>query len=82
VSAHLCHAEGCQVEVPPRLLMCRRHWRMVPPPLQDAVWANYRRGQERRKDPTPEYMAAARAAIEAVAEREGRALRLPFGEPS
>jgi hypothetical protein len=71
MSAHLCHAWGCQVAVPPRMLMCRRHWRMVPGSLQDAVWATYRRGQERRKDPTQEYLAAARAAVLAVAEREG-----------
>lgn len=68
---HVCHAEGCTMEVPPRMLMCRRHWRMVPRSLQDAVWATYVRGQEVRKDPTAENLKAARAAIDYVANREG-----------
>ena len=73
---HTCHARGCTTTVPPRLLMCRRHWRMVPRPLQDAVWDAYAPGQERRKDPSPAYLDAARAAIDAVALKEGR--QLPF----
>lgn len=69
--AHLCHAKRCPVTVPPKLLMCPAHWRMVPPALQRAVWAAYVKGQEIRKDPTPAYLAAAKAAIEAVAKKEG-----------
>ena len=26
------------------LLMCRRHWYMVPKPLRDAIWQTYRDG--------------------------------------
>lgn len=69
---HRCHAEACPVAVPPSMLMCRRHWRMVPKALQAEVWAHYVPGQEIRKDPTDTYLAAAQAAIEAVATREGR----------
>lgn len=69
---HVCHAEGCEVAVPPRMLMCLTHWRMVPRELQRRVWATYVEGQEIRKDPTPEYMEAQRAAVEAVAIKEGR----------
>ncbi|MEM7019161.1 MAG: hypothetical protein AAF512_17690 [Pseudomonadota bacterium] len=68
---HLCHAEGCQEAVPPKLLMCRRHWRMVPAELQQAVWQHYRKGQERDKRPTRDYLSAAQAAIRAVAVSEG-----------
>lgn len=68
--AHLCHARGCSTAVDPRLLMCAPHWRLVPRALQLAVWRSYRRGQELRKDPSREYVEAARAAIEAVAQRE------------
>ena len=64
---HHCHAEGCELIVPPKLLMCANHWFMVPKPLRDAVWRTYRPGQERDKRPSPEYLAAAKAAIEAVA---------------
>lgn len=70
--AHRCHAIGCEVEVLPSLLMCRAHWMKVPKPLRRTVWSFYRRGQEQRKDPTPEYLAAAREAIDAVYEREQR----------
>jgi hypothetical protein len=68
---HLCHAEGCKTAVPPKLLMCSRHWKMVPGKLQQGVWATYRRGQEAGAAPvTSEYLAAADAAIKAVAGKE------------
>lgn len=67
---HLCHAEGCPVEVAPSLLMCLKHWRMVPPPLKAAVWREYRRGQEVDKRPSPGYLKAAGDAIAAVAKIE------------
>ena len=73
---HLCHAVGCPVEVPPRLLMCFRHWRMVPKPLRDAVWAYYVPGQEVAKNPTLEYLKAASRAVGAVAKQEGRPSKL------
>lgn len=69
---HVCHALGCNVRVPPKMLMCRRHWYMVPKPLRDAVWGAYVPGQEIRKDPTDEYMDVQRAAVDAVARKEGR----------
>lgn len=69
MSAHTCHARGCETPVPPRMFMCRTHWRIVPKAMQDAIWAAYVPGQERRKDPTSEYLDAARAAIDFVAER-------------
>lgn len=69
---HHCHARGCPVEVPPKMLMCKRHWFMVPPALRQAVWDTYSPGQEIRRDPTEAYLAAADAAIEAVAIKEGR----------
>ena len=65
---HQCHARGCEIEVDPALLMCRRHWFMVPPPLRREVWRTYRPGQEDDKLPSDEYLLAARAAIEAVPE--------------
>lgn len=73
MSLHRCHAKGCQFVVPPKRLMCRKHWFMVPHPLRQAVWDHYRLGQEVTKDPSAEYLEAARLAIEAVAEKEGRA---------
>jgi hypothetical protein len=54
------------------MFMCGKHWRMVPKPLRDAVWATYVPGQEIRKDPTPEYLDITREAIDAVADKEAR----------
>jgi hypothetical protein len=71
--AHTCHAKGCPVPVPPKLLMCRKHWYMVPKPLRDAVWAEYRPGQEIDKQPSMAYLHVMRAAIDAVAAKEGLA---------
>lgn len=73
--AHTCHADNCEQAVPPRMLMCRRHWYMVPKRLRDQLWAEYVPGQERRKDPTRTYIEAARACIDAVAAKEARSER-------
>lgn len=72
MSRHICHAINCETPCPPRHLMCARHWRMVPRNLQLDVWAMYEPGQETTKTPTPEYLDAAIAAINAVATKEGR----------
>ena len=70
--SHLCHAAGCQLSVPPKMLMCKRHWYMVPIALRHDVWREYRPGQERDKHPSEAYLMAMRAAIEAVSKKEGR----------
>jgi diadenosine tetraphosphatase ApaH/serine/threonine PP2A family protein phosphatase len=68
---HECHAHGCTREVPPRLLMCGKHWAMVPRPVQMMVWKEYRAGQENTKDPSTAYLAAHHTAIAVVAMAEG-----------
>lgn len=73
MSAHTCHAEGCTIRCKPEFLMCRKHWFMVPRALQDAVWDAYVPGQcDFDPLPSDEWHAAADAAIEAVAVKEGR----------
>ena len=72
MSAHRCHALGCEKNVPPKMLMCLRHWRMVPVLLQRAVWREYVPGQEVRKDPTDAYLYVQAAAVNAVADKESR----------
>jgi hypothetical protein len=69
---HECHAAGCSKEIPPRLLMCFRHWRMVPRKLQITIWNEYRSGQEVDKRPSLMYLVAQRAAVALVAQAEGR----------
>lgn len=70
---HRCHAKECVTEVKPTMLMCLKHWRLVPFELQRKVWATYRPGQCSDKNPSPQWVEAARAAIDAVAKREGKA---------
>lgn len=72
--AHRCHALGCQVTVPPEMLMCKRHWFSVPHNIRRAVWTHYRPGQCDDKRPSREWHRAADAAIGAVAKKEGRPL--------
>ena len=68
---HTCHATGCTTPVPPRMFMCKRHWFRLPTHMRDEVWRVYRPGQEVTKDPSPEYVATARAAIRWLEAKEG-----------
>lgn len=70
--SHLCHAVACERPVPPAILMCAAHWRMVPGELQREVWRTYRPGQERDKSPSRAYLTALKRAVDVVARQEGR----------
>lgn len=72
--SHRCHAIECTIEVPPKMHMCYKHWRMVPKLVQDLIWNHYRPGQEIDKQPTIEYLAVAYVAISCVALKEGKPL--------
>jgi len=67
--SHTCHAPNCPVEVPPKMFMCKPHWMSLRPSLRDEIWKTYRPGQEVTKDPSPEYLAAARKAIDYLAAK-------------
>lgn len=67
---HKCHARGCNVPTRPEVLMCFRHWGMVPHTLRSEVWRYYRAGQCDDKQVSREWLNAADAAIEAVAAKE------------
>lgn len=71
MSEHTCHAYKCGRRVDPAMVMCTRHWFMVPKRLRDIIWRTYRRGQEITKDPSHEYMVAQRGAVWAVFVLEG-----------
>ena len=68
---HTCHAQNCKVIVKPALLMCSKHWQMVPAPMKQKVYQAYVPGQGLTGTrPTKEYLSAARAAITYVAAKE------------
>jgi hypothetical protein len=72
--SHTCHAVACEQYIPPTMLMCRQHWFMVPLSLRNKVWAAYRDGQCDTLDPSSAYCKTAKAAVIAVAEKEGRVI--------
>lgn len=67
---HCCHAKGCKIEVKPELLMCPKHWFMVPADIRNEVWKHYRAGQCDDKNPSAAWHKAADAAIAYVAKKE------------
>jgi hypothetical protein len=69
--AHHCHATNCTTPIKPEVFMCYPHWKMVPRPMQQGIWATYRVGQCDDLNPSAEYCQAARNAVIAVAEKEG-----------
>ena len=52
------------------MLMCYKHWRMVPRRLQLEVWRTYRDGQCDDWEITHDYAVAAANAVRAVAALE------------
>ncbi len=64
---HHCHAHGCEVAVPPKMFMCRSHWYSLRKPLRDAIWREYRPGQENDKQASARYLAVQRRAVAEVA---------------
>ena len=67
---HTCHAHGCNAEVPPKMFMCKPHWFRLRKPLQKAIWAEYRPGQERDKNPSDRYLAVQQLAVAEMAYKD------------
>lgn len=64
VTKHLCHWPTCNVEVPPKMWGCKKHWFMLPLKIRQRIWATYRPGQEIDKKPSEAYLEAAMEARE------------------
>jgi hypothetical protein len=62
---HKCAVSGCNHQVKLDLLMCRRHWFMVPAGLRDKLMETWRQGTN------VQYIAARRACVEAVEQIRG-----------
>lgn len=69
MSAHVCHAHDCGKPVPPKMFACRSHWYALRKPLRDAIWREYRPGQENDKKVTARYMAVQKLAVAELAFR-------------
>lgn len=71
ISVHTCHATACEVNVPPEMFMCRRHWFMLPKRLRDKIWRHYREGQCDDWQITKAYSEAAKECVRFIAAKEG-----------
>lgn len=78
--SHICHAYKCNIQIPPKMLMCLKHWRKVPREIQNKIWATYRPGQEIDKIITEEYSDAFDNAVESVARKEGYILPVRYNK--
>lgn len=70
---HTCHWPGCDTQVPPAMWGCKPHWFRLPKPLRDRIWDAYVPGQEKRMDPSDEYLAVAHEVQAWIAEHGGAA---------
>ena len=57
---HTCHWPSCDKQVAPKMWGCRKHWFTLPAKLRARIWKHYRPGQEDDKQPSNEYISAAR----------------------
>lgn len=79
---HKCHAHGCPLAVPPKFLFCAKHWHSTRKTLQNAIWNEYRAGQEDDKNASDRYMAIQRLCVSELAHRMpgGSAVALRYAE--
>ena len=70
-----CVADDCKIRIPRRLLMCPKHWRKVPRPIQQRIYMFYRPGQEIDKNYSDDYIIAVMDAIQAVRDWKPRHLK-------
>lgn len=68
--SHVCHAHGCNRRVPPSMFACKPHWFALPKPIRDAIWQEYREGQEDDKRPSLRYLAVQQLAVATLAYRD------------
>lgn len=66
---HTCHWTNCGKQVPPAMWGCKEHWFKLPKPLRDAIWKEYRPGQEKDGTPSDRYLIVAELVKEWIAGR-------------
>lgn len=72
MSFHKCHAFMCDKPVQPRMLMCKKHWAMVPTNIQVRIKTNFHPDQCSGKiRPSMEWLKASREAINFITKAEG-----------
>lgn len=64
MTTHKCPIDGCNVQLPQHILMCRPHWARVPSGLKRQIYATWNNG-----NPVPAYLKVRAEAVQAVNER-------------
>lgn len=72
MTAHTCPAVDCGEPCPPKMLICPKHWVIVPKNLRNALLRHWRRDQHRDQRPSLAYVDASHRAIAAIARAEGK----------
>lgn len=72
---HTCHAYRCEVPVPPKMFMCKKHWYKLPKHMRDGIWARYRPGQEIDKRPTIDYINYADMCIKWLYKKQNKEVK-------
>jgi len=67
-----CAAYGCSTSISDAFLLCFRHWKLLPRPLQQAVMRHYRPGQN-VETTTAAYWQARQDCLDYLAQYEGKA---------
>jgi hypothetical protein len=57
---HTCHWPDCETLVPPAMWGCNKHWFTLPREMRVKIWQTYRPGQEIAKNPSADYLDAAK----------------------
>lgn len=65
--SHGCHWTGCTRQCPPAMWGCKEHWFKLPKALRDAIWKEYRPGQEKDGTPSERYLVVAQLVQEWIA---------------
>ncbi len=73
MSKHECAAPGCHAQIPPHLVMCQRHWFMLPRGTRQAINDVYQRGPTGGRSTDPRFLALVQDAAAWLAEHEGPA---------
>ena len=63
MNTHPCHNPNCRKPLPAHLVSHKSAWLALPKALRDAIWREYRAGQEDDKRPTMAYIDALEACI-------------------
>ncbi len=69
---HKCEWPGCDRVVPYSMWGCRAHWYALPKSLRTCIGHAYRAGINAGNHPTMGYVAAHRAALAWIAERDAK----------